>query len=249
MHKVLFPALKWLFFLFIPLTLYGFFPTYISRIDEGFPPVVHIHAAFMLLWMAMAVVQPLLIHYKKVKWHRFAGKISYVLMPCLFVSLYFMLRYIYYGQLDKLETQAAPGHSALPEAEIASRAAAYMILGLLYFIWLVIFYSLAVINKRKMLYHATYMTGAVMTLLGPSFDRALFFTLEKTGVRPGMIAEYASFTLLILLFGYLLYYQRKKGNSIRPASVSLILILAGIAVYRFLPGTAPWTGFVQLIFP
>lgn len=57
MKKVLFPNITYWLLLFIPLTVIGFYPTYFSQIFASVPSIYHIHAFFMLLWIALAILK------------------------------------------------------------------------------------------------------------------------------------------------------------------------------------------------
>lgn len=248
MNKVLFPALKWLILLFIPFAGYGFYFSYFSKLSSGFPLVVHAHAFFMLCWMSTALLQPWLIHLKKTKLHKQVGRMSYLLMPAVVLSTYFMLQYIYQGQLERLGKENTAGLAGLSADAIKAKAADYMIIGLVYFAWLILYYSLAVFHRRRLQYHATYMLGAILTLLGPTFDRALYNFHELLGISFSTVAEYASFILISCLFAGLFFYQRLKGYGPKPSLAALLITGTGIACYKWLPGTRVLSEFVSWMF-
>ena len=47
----------------------------------------------------MLCVQPLLIRYGQYKWHRIIGWFSYLLVPCIIVSIHFIAREAYLGAI------------------------------------------------------------------------------------------------------------------------------------------------------
>ena len=209
--------------------------------------IYHIHAFFMLLWVAMAIVQPFLIKQKKTKLHRLIGKASYYIMPLVFITAYLVIRHTYYTQLTIKTAEAANGISKLTADQLLAEAASHLVVGLIYFIWLVIFYLLAVINRKKMLFHATYMFAAILTLLGPTVERLIYHVVTYFGASYNFLAQNGVMFSILLLLLSLIIYQKRKGNSIKPASVALGIYTAGILMIIFLPNTPAWQSFVELI--
>ena len=84
--------LGYFFLLLIPLTIAGFYKTYIVQFPNfkaNVTPLIHIHAFIASVWIGILIVQPFLILNKKFALHRKVGKISYIVFPLLifFVSL------------------------------------------------------------------------------------------------------------------------------------------------------------------
>jgi hypothetical protein len=179
MNKILFPNLSWWLLLLIPVTFLGFYPSYFSKLVEPMNSIYHIHALFMVLWVMMAISQPFLIHYKKIKTHKLIGKISYVIMPLVFITGYLVIHHTYSIYIIEKTADAANGISDLSEIEIKSNAATNSILGFVYYVWLVLFYFLAIVNRKKLLFHATYMFAAILTILGPTVDRLLYHVFKS----------------------------------------------------------------------
>lgn len=247
MNKILFPHITWFLFLLIPFTIYGFYPSYFGKLFSNLPSIFHLHAGFMILWITMAITQPILIRKKKTRIHKFIGKASYFIMPFVFVTTYFMIRYVYYKQIEMFTAKVSNGDLALTSEGIAAKAAAYIAIGIFYLAWLLSFYLLAVANRKQILFHATYMFSAILTMLGPTVDRALGITLDYFGLPFNMVAEYAVFVFILLLLATLLIYQYKRGNTIKPTTVSVSIYAAGVLGYYFLPKTNFWNSFIALI--
>src|SRR5687768_8868619 len=91
----------WVILLFV-LTLIAFYSSYLSIIFRPTVPVIHIHFVLMTLWMMMLIAQPFLIKFKKLSVHRLLGKISYVLVPLVLTSAFFMMRHGYYRDVNLL---------------------------------------------------------------------------------------------------------------------------------------------------
>ncbi len=245
MNKILFPRLAWFLLLLIPITFFGFYPSYFSKLT-GTATIFHVHAFFMILWIAMAILQPFLIIRKKTKLHRLIGKASYFIMPVVFITAWLVIRHVYHLQITRMEeANSAEGAIVKGADEIRSHAAAYIAIGVVYLAWLVIYYLLAVINRRKMLFHATYMMGAILTLLGPTLDRLLYNTWQTLGWKFGFLVQNAVFLLNLLLISALLIYQHRKGNSVKPAGITLAIYVAGLLIFFCLTDTQLWQTAVE----
>ncbi len=247
MHKILFPKLSWFLLLLIPITFLGFYPSYFSKILSPMDNIYHVHAFFMVLWVAMAIVQPFLIQQKKTKLHRMIGKASYFIMPFVFITDYLVIRHTYYAQISSTTEKVAKGLSKLISEEILSKAAASIDVGLIYFAWLFTFYLLAVINRKTVLFHATYMFAAILTILGPTVERLIYNVVAHLGMSYNFLAQNVILFFIPLLLLALCIFQKRKGYSIKPASVSVGIYIAGIVVFFFLPDTKFWQSFIELI--
>ncbi len=246
MNKILFPGLAWLLLLLIPITFWGFYPSYFAKLFSV-QLVYHAHAFFMILWVAMAITQPFLIRQKKTKLHKAIGKTSYLIMPMLFISSYIVIRHTYYSFIGTQAAGLEAGASKLAMEKIYSDAAAYIMIGVVYIIWLFVFYVLAVINRKKMLNHATYMFAAILTLLGPTVDRIIYQITMYFGGSFNMFVENTVFVFILLILAGLIFYQKSKEISIKPAVIALSTYISGIIAYHLLPKAQFWNSFVQMV--
>ena len=246
MNKILFPGLAWLLLLLIPITFWGFYPSYFAKLFN-MQLVYHAHAFFMILWVAIAITQPFLIRQKKTKLHKAIGKTSYLIMPMLFISSYIVIRHTYYNFIDTQAAELEAGASTLAMEKIYSDAAAYIMIGVVYIIWLFVFYMLAIINRKKMLNHATYMFAAILTLLGPTVDRIMYQITMYFGGSFNVFVENAVFVFILLILAGLIFYHKSKGNSIKPSVIALSTYISGIVAYHILPKTSFWKSFIQLV--
>lgn len=140
------------FFLFlIPLTIAGFYKTYIAtfpNFKEDITPFIHIHAFIASLWIGLLIVQPFLIVKNKLALHRKLGKASYFIFPLLILS--------FVPQI--LRT----AHSANPKNLFFSLADSCL---------LILFYCLAIYYKKISSKHMRYMIAAALVFLGPTVGR------------------------------------------------------------------------------
>ncbi len=123
----------------------------------------------------MLITQPFLINFKKRAVHRMLGKISYVLVPLVLLSGFLMVRRTYHLLVEDLQQKAAQGLNQLNDNQILQQAAAYEAIAIFYLSWFALFYSLAIINRRKSAIHARFMLATALPLLGPTVDRIVFF--------------------------------------------------------------------------
>ena len=154
---------KHLGFFFIALLLvvtWGFYRTYLIQFPnfKVFTTVHHLHGFVLLSWMIMLIVQPFLIRYGKVELHRKVGKLSYVLMPLVMISIFAVSRNQYYTMLP-----AAPLPAVI--AALALNLPPIFAFGSMY--------TLAMIYKKNTAYHMRFMIGTSLLVIGPGLGRAL----------------------------------------------------------------------------
>lgn len=222
----------------IPLTFLGFNPTYFSKLFGSLPSIFHIHALFMLMWIAMVIIQPWLILKKKTKLHKSIGKFSYFLMPVVLFTAWLMIRHGYFKFITDETAKLAKEGKTISTGEMFINAAEYMNIGVLYWLWLGIFYSLAVVNRKKIVAHASYMFAAILTLLGPTLDRILIPIYLDNSLPINFFI--ITFILIDVLLAGLLFYQWKQNLSIKATFTALIIYLAGQSVFFLLPRMYFW---------
>src|ERR1044072_6974867 len=112
-----------LFFVFIlALITWGFYKTYLIFFPsfKGFSTVQHFHGAMMITWMAMLIIQPLLIGFNKISIHRIVGKLSFVVAPLLVVSIFLVTKMVYWREDPPLPHDVRVGEMALTVFNILS---------------------------------------------------------------------------------------------------------------------------------
>jgi hypothetical protein len=246
MTKVLFPNIRWWFLLLVPVTFLGFYPSYFSKLSDTLS-VFHFHAIFMIVWIAIAITQPFLIRQKKIELHQRIGKISYVIMPLVFITAFLVIRHVYHNFIHDETEKVVGSISKLDEAEVNAKAAAYVMIGVVYLVWLIIFYFMAILNRKRKLFHATYMFAAVLTFLGPTVDRILYQVYQYLGIEFNLLAETAVFISIDLLLAGLIWYQWKKGYSVKAAFFSLFIYVSGQAAYFIVPKMEMWSLFLEFM--
>jgi len=217
---------SYLFLLIVVFVGLGFFKTYFGLFPrfQGLPKIAHFHALGFLLWIALLIVQPLLIRYNRLPLHRLLGKFSYFLVPYIALTVFGMAR----------EAFQLKGNSWLLVAKPPSFF--FAIIGLSNFLF---FYVLAIVYRREREYHMRYIIATSLALIPPAVGR--FFDLWlKLGPAGAPLPILTVYTILIAL---MIYDKVKLGKVHRAYWVVLLFtILVGIAVPT-IPRTHAWQSF------
>ncbi len=160
MEKALQNRIVYLFVGILLITFLGFYPTYLSKFPTfpGFGNAHHFHGFVALLWLLLLIVQPFLIRTKRYSLHRQLGKVGYVLMPLVMLSLFGVARA---GYLRNIQT--------MPEAD----ALAGLTNGLPDILFLGTLFTLAMVYRKNTPYHLRFMASTGLMMLGPGLGRFL----------------------------------------------------------------------------
>ena len=185
--------------LLIPLVILGFYKTYFSQFPDFSVKITlfhHLHAAIASVWVLILITQPFLARNGRYKIHKSIGKISYFIFPLLILS--------FVPLIMRILASDHPIISFFPIADC---------------ILLILFYSLAVYNRRNTPKHMRYMIGTAIVFLSPIIAR----------IGPNLIGLSHNVTQ-ISLYGFiyfvlisLIFLDRKHDNNFRPY---LIIIIA-----------------------
>lgn len=232
------------FLLLIALVFGGFYTSYFSIILKPQPSIIHIHFTLMAIWVVMLITQPFLIKYKKVYWHRLIGKISYVLVPLVLVSAFLMMRFSYYRFISDTNQQVQKGSLTLTNDQVLAMAAKFQAIGFFYLFAFLIFYSLAVINRKKSFAHSRFMLATALALLGPTVDRILFFVFHLQELPGGLPLESMAFFIADLILVLLLLKDYRDKKSTKTLWTCLGIYVVAQILYFTIPDTEVWTQFV-----
>jgi hypothetical protein len=201
----------------------------------------------MVLWVLMAIAQPLLIHNNRIETHKLIGKLSYMIMPFVFITGYLVIRHSYLMAVLDYTADIVDGKFGLTEAAIKSKAADGIIVGFVYYGWLVLFYLMAIINRKRLLFHATYMFAAILTILGPTMERLLYNVISYLKLPYGLLAENAVIIFIFMVLISLSIYQWRNKNSLKPSIIALSIYAVGAMGLIFLPSNFLWSSFINFI--
>ena len=215
------------------ITFVGFYKKYFSLFPgfEGLKNIHHFHAIALTTWLSMLIVQPILIAKNKMNAHRMIGKFSYILVPIMFVSMLLAyhnqyLRFVSEGKSEKeaLAFVFSPATDAIP---------------------FLIFYLLAILNKRDTEKHMRYMISTGIVIGGPGLGR-----IFMTWMGMDIFAAIGLMTLITLLvfIGFIIYDRvKKKKFRINPFIIAFIIWLIPNILVIFFPSTAIWQRFAKWI--
>lgn len=160
MEKTLQNRIGYAFIALLLICTLGFYPTYISKFPEmvGFTSAHHFHGLMALLWILLLIVQPFLIRAKKYELHRQVGKLGYIVMPLLVISLFFVAKATYLRNIK-----------LMPEVE----ALAILPNGTVEIFDFSILFALAMIYRKNTGYHLRFMASTGLMMVGPGLGRMM----------------------------------------------------------------------------
>ncbi len=187
----------------IPLTFAGFYKTYFSQFPhfgENIDNYVHFHGFIASIWILMLITQPLLILNRKFKLHRIIGKLSFIVFPLLILS--FIPRIIRMSQAE--------------DSRIIFYPLADCIL-------LILFYALAIYNKKATTIHMRYMIAAAIVFLGPTIGRIGPHILGWGDI----LTQSVQYAIIFLILVSLIVYDKVNARKFGP----YILATAGFFIH------------------
>ena len=173
-------------------TYFGFFPRF-----EGTSWVVHFHVFTILSWFAMLLAQGWLAKNGRIEQHRKIGRLSYLLAPLILIGFVLITNH---GQLKNKD-------AGLLGATIFDGG------------MFVLFYVLAIINRRNTAYHARYMILTAIPFINPGLGRF---------ISPAISLPVELVLILALLLTS--YFQKKPYKPYLVGMGSFFLLL-GFIVY------------------
>jgi len=205
----MFPKSGFYFIALFLLAIIGFWQSYFSQLFDDIDGYVHFHAVTMLFWIILLITQAFIIRNKKYPLHRFVGKISYVLVPLIIISLILL----------------AHNQIVIREDGISFSRLYILFLQLSLLAIFIIAYVLAIVYRKHPAYHARYMISTALTLIDPAVARipidipVLLFSFQVI-----------TFTLTDLIFIILIIMERKQkqGREVFPIMLAIFLIFQGL---------------------
>jgi hypothetical protein len=194
------------FFIFIVAHI-GFYKKYIALFptfeDTSF--VTHYHATLMFLWLALLVVQPILILNKKIELHKIIGKVSYIIAPLLVFSLFLITNQGYLSKLKRM-TQV--------------EAYANMSVNIPDFFAFALIYGLAIYYRKKTDWHSRYMIATIFPIIGAAVVRIFMRNFGVSAQDAFAIVPYI--TDVVCLIFIATDYRSKKYQ---PYLITLIILV------------------------
>lgn len=198
----------------IALALLGFWKSYFSVFfTNDYAFYFHFHAAMISLWVIMLIVQPILIRKGKLHAHRIIGKLSYIVMPLLLLSILLMNNFI--GKLF-------PGEADF--MRVLGRG----------FIPLSVLFIIAIWRRHNVNIHARAMISTGIFFIEPALIRFLFgFHI------PPPTAFYITMVVTVVVLIALIIIERnqKSGRWVFPLTLCMYLIVGNVTVRALNPFT------------
>ncbi|WP_425639599.1 hypothetical protein ACPUEN_08190 [Algoriphagus yeomjeoni] len=209
-------------------TQWGFYSTYTSQFPtfENATPTIHVHGALLMTWLVLLVLQPALLYMGRPKLHRSIGKVSWVLGPAIIISLYLIGRHGYWRAMEF----DVPMHDALTLIALDSR-------GLICF---TIFWTMAMVYRKKSQYHMRYMIATGLLAIGPGIGRGILFSFDASLGMAMTISD-----LLVLLIAGILLFIDITGKKSNRASLTIFLIFIIYMSLWQIRDTVLWQSFAQ----
>jgi hypothetical protein len=159
------------FIALVLLVIAGFWRSYFGTLGTA-PAWFHIHAILMLAWLALLVIQPLLVRKHRLEWHRRLGRTSYIVFPLLVVSVLVMLHH---------------GLQRFPDSGFIDIISVVRDL-----VVMIAAYAIAIVYRRDYAIHARAMTMTGIACIEPALGRLVSTTIVATVVL-SLIALLAMF--------------------------------------------------------
>jgi hypothetical protein len=206
MKKLRFDLSGYYFFGLVFLVLLGFWPSYFAKFFNGtanFSFYFHFHATVLILWMSGLIIQPILIRKKIINTHRIIGKISYFIIPLIFISILLLTH------------SRLPHNGIITDQDLGSAFNSFkdlIVLGLAFFI--------AIKFKKDYQLHARGMIVTGLAFIEPAFIRFAFRVISNT-----TFAYLTTIFTLYAVFLFLIYKERNQKSARWVFPLILILYL------------------------
>lgn len=209
------------------LVIAGFWPTYFAKFFDGtadFTFYLHFHATLAMLWVFMLIAQPILIHRKKFALRRKIGKLSYVLVPLIFISIILLAHSTLRGPMENVGLELW-----VPFKDLLIFAVGY---------------GIAIKYRKTMALHARGMIVAGIVLIEPALVRLIqyvFFPNEGFTPNGYLITIGLLYTLLI---SFIVAERKQKiGRWVFPLALGLYIFVHSVLIFQIkIPG---WQAFAE----
>jgi len=227
--------------LFVITAITGFAPTslgLISRVVSGeqpLPPfIVHFHAASFSLWLLLLLAQTTLMYIKRPSLHKRLGLISFVLAPCVLVSMFGI-------EIFYVNNVLAPSDPSPEQAiEFKRNISNILLIHGVSYLFFPTFYLWAILVRQKdSESHKRLMILATLVLMIPALGRLIGFSevLPNLGLNT---IDARHFYMLVLIVPAVIHDIVKDGIPHRSYLIGLALIGIWVVSAHYLWGSAWW---------
>ncbi len=226
--KMTFDKSGYFFIALLILAFLGFWQSYFSKFVTGINDTsfyFHFHAVMMVLWVSLLIIQPILVRNKKLHLHKRLGKLSYILMPVMLLSVLLIL------------------HSALNAVPPDKISFDMMLFPFRDFWLLIIAFVIAIRYRQNVQIHARAMIITGLVFIEPALFRFFNHMIFKD---MGPVAAFAAMFLILSLLTTLVVLERKQksGRWLFPSFLVIDIIVYSILIFEipltFLDPVARW---------
>ncbi len=213
------------FFALIPFfAIWGFWVTYFVRPPEQLSAYDQVHGMAMFGWCLMLILQSFLIRTSRRNIHRQTGKLSYALAPLIIISTLLLANY-------RLNVRG-----------LTDEGLYILSLQIFTLTQYVVFYALAMKNRKRSDVHARYMVCTAIPLLDPIFSRIIFFNFLPVSLESGII-QYITYTFADLIMVILIIWDWKSHRR-RDVFLPMLFVLLATQIPVFFVLKSPlWHAF------
>lgn len=211
------------FILFFCFMLVAFWLTYFTKITTQENYRLHTHGISLVLWCIMLISQAYLIRAKKRVLHGHIGRFSYLLVPLIIFTTVDLLKF----RLQKVSTAGTMDYFFI--ALVLNALIAY-----------VIFYGLAIYNRKKPTIHARYMICTAFPMFTPITDRIIhiyfpsvlsyLYTIEGKPIAP--VVGFAMADMILIGLSVWDWRSHRRWN-VFPFALIVLLIYHYSVLYFY----------------
>lgn len=225
--KIRFDNSGYYFFALVIIVILGFWPSYFSGFFNGinsYSFYFHFHACMMTAWIGMLIVQPILIRKKKLRIHKMIGKVSYIVMPLLFISILLLV----HSRIKGSEREDMGLSIFVPFKDL-------LILGTTYII--------AIRYRHNLQIHARAMIATGIIFIEPALSRFMGHSVFK---NDGTVAYLSTIGIIYALLITLMIIERKQKSArwIFPLVLAMYIMVHSVLIFSieipFLNSFAKW---------
>ncbi len=217
------------FMLIVLISLAGFYTSYISQLPNfsHFPLLIHLHFIGFIGWFVLIIIQPILIAKGNRSLHRRLGKIAYLLIPLLIVSILLLV----YNQTER------------ELADIPEKAMMTSFIGFIDALSLGVYFTIAMMNSRNQRWHVAFIIACSLVILNPGMSRLLNQIHPGSGLLAAIL--FPILVSIAILVVEKINYQKAILKS--PYLLFLACWITEIILLMMIPKTEFWKNLVLAI--
>lgn len=225
---------RYFFLAIIPLMILAFYNSFLGPntgiYNSGL--IVHLHVISIAIWFLFFFLQVYLAIKGNLKLHRTFGKLSYALVPVVFVTAIMASTYSYYNH-------------PVPE-NLKSITVKRLYYNYYFAVIFLVLYILAIANRKKVQIHYRYMVSLALIFVGAAIYRVNYYflhldfmnSLDQSSLRCVFIVND------LILFFFIVYDVVFK-RPYRPYVIALVVFLIGQMFYVSFNNTRIWQSVVE----